>query len=100
MMIFGGAFLVGWGSGRLARGNMALHQRAEYDNKLREAQEELESEKEDIEKRKAESRQTYDAVMNKSAEFELVPSLNSMNIFGEYGNAVGQSPVSYKFGGY
>ena len=79
---------------------MALHQRAEYDNKLREAQEELESEKEDIEKRKAESRQTYDAVMNKSAEFELVPSLNSMNIFGEYGNAVGQSPVSYKFGGY
>ena len=40
------------------------------------------------------------ALLNDPMNFQLVPSHTSMNVIGDYGPAIGQSPVSYQYGGY
>jgi len=62
---------------------------------LSKKERELEDEKEEIEAEKEKKRETYRMLMSEPSSMEMMPSLNNMNTFGEYGSAVGQQGISY-----
>ena len=97
LSIGSGSFLFGWGSGKLSRGTVAqaegqYHQKIlnEAEGKIKEAEEAQEAEEQ--------KNQTvsYNVLTDPSA-FKLAPSYGSLNTFGGYGSAVGQSQLSFQF---
>ena len=62
---------------------------------LSKRERELEDEKEEIEAEKEKKRETYRMLMSEPSRMEMLPSLSSVNTFGEYGAAVGQQGISY-----
>jgi len=95
MALFVGAGAVGWGSGRIARGDVAVKEAETLKSMLSKKERELEDEKEEIEAEKEKKRETYRMLMSEPSSMEMMPSLNNMNTFGEYGSAVGQQGISY-----
>lgn len=94
-----GSFLFGWGAGKLSRGVVAQAE-GEYHQKLiqeAEAKVQEAEEAKEAEEQKA-SNVAYNILTDPTA-FQLAPSRQSLNIFGEYGNAIGQSQLSYQFMG-
>jgi len=95
MALFVGAGAIGWGTGRIARGDVAVKQAETLKSMLSKKERELEGEKEEIEAEKEKKRETYRMLMSEPSSMEMMPSLNNMNTFGEYGSAVGQQGISY-----
>ena len=95
MALFVGAGAIGWGAGRIARGNVAVKEAETLKSMLSKKERELEDEKEEIEAEKEKKRETYRMLMSEPSSMEMMPSLNNMNTFGEYGSAVGQQGISY-----
>ena len=100
MVIFSGASLFGFGLGRLTRGKHAQKEAENYEKMLTmiEAEQKDEEEKEAEEGNSAPS--TNFSMLSDPMDFQMVPSYTSMNVIGEYGPAIGQSAVSYQYGGY
>ena len=95
MALFVGAGAIGWGAGRIARGDVAVKEAETLKSMLSKKERELEDEKEEIEAEKEKKRETYRMLMSEPSSMEMMPSLNNMNTFGEYGAAVGQQGISY-----
>lgn len=95
MALFVGAGAIGWGAGRMARGDIAIREAETLKLMLSKKERELEDEKEEIEAEKEKKRETYRMLMSEPSSMEMMPSLNNMNTFGEYGSAVGQQGISY-----
>ncbi len=95
MALFVGAGAIGWGAGRIARGDVAVKEAETLKSMLSKKERELEDEKEEIEAEKEKKRETYRMLMSEPSSMEMMPSLNNMNTFGEYGSAVGQQGISY-----
>ena len=95
MAVFVGAATVGWGIGRITRGEVAIRDAETLKIMMAEKEREIEDEKEEIEAEKEKKRETYRMLMSEPASMEMMPSLNNMNTFGEYGAAVGQQGISY-----
>ena len=95
MALFVGAGAIGWGAGRIARGDIAVREAETLKSMLSKKERELDEEKEEIEAEKEKKRETYRMLMNEPSSMEMMPSLNNMNTFGEYGSAVGQQGISY-----
>ncbi len=95
MTLFVGAGAIGWGAGRMARGDIAVREAETLKSMLSKKERELDEEKEEIEAEKEKKRETYRMLMNEPSSMEMMPSLNNMNTFGEYGSAVGQQGISY-----
>jgi len=99
MAMVSGSFLFGWGAGKLSRGTVAQAE-TEYhlkilnkaEDKIKEAEEEKEAEV------KKTQEVSYNVLTDPSA-FQLAPSNSSLNIFGEYGSALGQPSLSYHYMG-
>jgi hypothetical protein len=95
MAVFVGAATVGWGMGRISRGEVAIRDAETLKIMMAEKEREIEDEKEEMEAEKEKKRETYRMLMSEPASMEMMPSLNNMNTFGEYGAAVGQQGISY-----
>ena len=95
MALFVGAGAIGWGAGRVVRGDKAVKEAETLKTMLSKKERELEEEKEEIEAEKEKKRETYRMLMSEPSSMEMMPSLNNMNTFGEYGSAVGQQGISY-----
>ena len=95
MAVFTGAALLGWGGGRITRGDSAVKDAETLKIMMAEKEREIEGEKEEIEVEKEKKRETYRMLMSEPSSIEMLPSLNSMNVFGEYGSAVGQQGITY-----
>ena len=95
MALFVGAGAIGWGAGRMARGDKAVKEAETLKSMLSKKEMELDEEKEEIEAEKEKKRETYRMLMSEPSSMEMMPSLNNMNTFGEYGSAVGQQGISY-----
>ena len=95
MAVFVGAGAIGWGVGRITRGEVAVKQAETLKGMLSKKEKELEEEKEEIEAEKEKKRETYRMLMSEPANMEMMPSLSNMNTIGEYGAAVGQQGISY-----
>ncbi len=95
MALFVGAGAIGWGAGRITRGDVAVKEAETLKSMLSKKERELEDEKEEIEAEKEKKRETYRMLMSEPSSMEMMPSLNNMNTFGEYGSAVGQQGISY-----
>ena len=95
MAVFVGAATVGWGIGRITRGEVAIRDAETLKIMMAEKEREIEDEKEEIEAEKEKKRETYRMLMSEPASMEMMPSLTNMNTFGEYGAAVGQQGISY-----
>ena len=95
MAVFAGAGALGWGAGRITRGDIATKDAENLKVMLAEREQEIESEKEEIEAEKEKKRETYRMLMSEPSSMEMMPSFGGMNTFGEYGAAVGQQGISY-----
>ena len=95
MAVFAGAGTLGWGIGRITRGEVATQEAETLKIMMAEKEREIEDEKEEIESEKEKKRETYRMLMSEPSSMEMMPSLNSMNVFGEYGSAIGQHGISY-----
>lgn len=95
MAVFVGAATAGWGMGRISRGEVAVRDAETLNIMMAEKEREIEDEKEEIEAEKEKKRETYRMLMSEPASMEMMPSLNNMNTFGEYGAAIGQQGISY-----
>jgi len=95
MAVFVGAGALGWGAGRITRGDLAIKNAETLKVMLAEREQEMESEKEEIEAEKEKKRETYRMLMSEPSSIKMRPSFGSMNTFGEYGAAVGQQGISY-----
>jgi len=95
MAVFVGAGALGWGVGRITRGDMATKEAETLKVMLAEREQEMETEKEEIEAEKEKKRETYRMLMSEPSSIKMRPSFGSMNTFGEYGAAVGQQGISY-----
>jgi hypothetical protein len=95
----GGSALVGISIGRLGRGSIAQKEAESFTNMIHKIEEDYEAEKEAEEERKAEQNTQVNnqAMMLTNPEnFTLAPLAYDMGLgFGEYGNAVGQSLLTY-----
>ena len=98
-----GSSSLGFGLGRLSRGTVAQHEAENYERVLAAAEEEA-AEAEENEAETNQQKQNHFssemALLNDPMNFQLVPSHTSMNVIGDYGPAIGQSAVSYQYGGY
>tara|TARA_R110000824_G_scaffold61931_5_gene164351 strand:+ start:399 stop:935 length:537 start_codon:yes stop_codon:yes gene_type:complete len=100
MVIFSGASLFGFGLGRLTRGNIAQREAENYERVLTTIEEEQEEKEEkDAEENEGGSKSNL-SFLSDPMDFHMVPSHTSMNVIGDYGPAIGQSAVSYQYGGY
>jgi len=95
MAVFAGAGALGWGVGRITRGDIATKDAETLKVMLAEREQEIESEKEEIEAEKEKKRETYRMLMSEPSSMEMMPSFGGMNTFGEYGAAIGQQGISY-----
>ena len=105
MVIGVGCLGLGWGLGALVRGTGAQKQAEYYEKVIATAEEEQkEADENEAEENEAEEQQaqnnTNRFMLSDPLSFEPTPSSSSLNIFGEYGPAIGQSPMSYQYGGY
>ena len=95
----GGSALVGLSFGRLFRGNMAQKEAEEYTQMIHKLEADYEAEKEAEEEKKAEHQTQVDSqamMLTNPENFTLAPLAYDMGLgFGEYGNAVGQSLLTY-----
>ena len=95
----GGSLLVGISVGRLGRGSIAQKEAESFTNMIHKIEEDYEAEKEAEEEKKAEQKTQVNnqAMMLTNPEnFTLAPLAYDMGLgFGEYGNAVGQSLLTY-----
>jgi len=95
----GGAMLLGLSVGRLSRGHLAQKEAEDYQKMMNKLEADYEDEKEAEEEKRAEHKTNIDnnAMMLTSPEqFTLAPLPYDMGLgFGEYGNAVGQSMLTY-----
>lgn len=95
--IFSGALLFGYGFGKLNRGTVAQSEAEHYQGLIKEAENEV---KEAEDKKKAETEAKNNAAYNlltNPDSFTAYPMGNGINVFGEYGSAVGQNMLSYKY---
>tara|TARA_R110002020_G_scaffold161643_4_gene346933 strand:- start:651 stop:1190 length:540 start_codon:yes stop_codon:yes gene_type:complete len=105
MVIGAGCLGLGWGLGALFRGTDA-QKKAEYYEKVisaaeSEAEEALQEEEEAREAEEQNSQNnTNHMMLTDPLQFQPSPSPGSLNLFGEYGAALGQTPMSYTYGGY
>jgi hypothetical protein len=95
MAVFVGAGALGWGAGRITRGDLAIKKAETLKVMLAEREKEINIEKEEIETEKEKKRETYRMLMSEPSSIKMRPSFGSMNTFGEYGAAVGQQGISY-----
>ena len=95
MAVFVGAGALGWGAGRITRGDLAIKNAETLKVMLAERENEINTEKEEIEAEKEKKRETYRMLMSEPSSIKMRPSFGSMNTFGEYGAAVGQQGISY-----
>tara|TARA_R110000851_G_scaffold34266_3_gene91117 strand:- start:846 stop:1412 length:567 start_codon:yes stop_codon:yes gene_type:complete len=97
MAMVSGSFLFGWGSGKLSRGTVAQAE-GQYNQKILNEAEGKIKEAEEAQEAEEQKNQTvsYNVLTDPSA-FKLAPSYGSLNTFGGYGSAVGQSQLSYQF---
>jgi|TARA_R110001583_G_scaffold59526_4_gene176976 hypothetical protein len=95
MAVFVGAGALGWGAGRITRGDLAIKNAETLKVMLAEREKEINTEKEEIEAEKEKKRETYRMLMSEPSSIKMRPSFGSMNTFGEYGAAVGQQGISY-----
>lgn len=95
MAVFVGAGALGWGAGRITRGDLAIKNAETLKVMLAEREKEIKTEKEEIEAEKEKKRETYRMLMSEPSSIKMRPSFGSMNTFGEYGAAVGQQGISY-----
>jgi hypothetical protein len=96
MAILTGSLMFGFGAGKLSRGVVAQAETVHQEKRLQEAEDKVQ-EAEDEKKAEEERRSnTAYTMLTDPTAFELAPSRNSLNIFGEYGSALGQPTMSYQ----
>lgn len=95
----GGSLLVGVSVGRLGRGSLAQKEAESFTDIIHKIEEDYEAEKEAEEEKKAEQKTNVDnqaMMLTNPEQFTLAPIPYDMGLgFGEYGNAVGQSLLTY-----
>ncbi len=95
----GGALLMGLSFGRLSRGHSAQKEAEEYLKMMNKLEADYEEEKEAEEEKRAEQQNHIDnnaMMLTNPEQFSLAPLPYDMGLgFGEYGNAVGQSLLTY-----
>ena len=102
LTILTGAMLFGYGAGRLNRGTSAQGDAENYEATIAKAEEEAEEEKDKKEQaaeQQKESKKTESHLLYNHESFSLAPSSNGLMGFGEYGSAVGQQGISYRYMG-
>jgi len=95
--VFTGALLFGYGFGKLNRGTVAHAEAEYYENIIKDAEEEVKSAEED---KKAEQGARNDAALNLLTNpdaFTPSPIGSGISVFGEYGSAIGQNMLSYRY---
>ena len=99
MALLTGSLMFGFGAGKLSRGVVAQAETNYQQKRLQEAEDKVQ--KAEDEKKAEEERRSNTAytMLTDPTAFELAPSRNSLNIFGEYGSALGQPTLSYQFNG-
>jgi hypothetical protein len=99
MLGLGGAILLGTSLGRLSRGHLAQKEAEEYLNMMNRLEADYEEEKEAEEEKRAEQQTNINnnaMMLSNPEQFTLAPLPYDMGLgFGEYGNAVGQSLLTY-----
>jgi len=95
----GGALLLGMSLGRLGRGNLAQKDAEDFTQMIHKLEADYEAEKEAEEEKRAEEKTHIDGqalMLTNPDQFHLAPLPYDMGLgFGEYGNAVGQSMLTY-----
>lgn len=102
LVILSGAMLFGFGAGRMNRGTSAQQESENYEAIIAKAEEEAqeaEDEKKQAEEQKKQAKQTESHLLYNHESFNLSPSSNGLMGFGEYGSAVGQQGISYRYMG-
>ena len=94
-----GALLLGLSFGRLARGNLAQKDAEDFTKMIHKLEADYEAEKESENEKKTEQKKHIDGqamMLTNPEQFTLAPIPYDMGLgFGEYGNAVGQSLLTY-----
>ncbi len=99
LAMISGSLLFGYGAGRLSRGKVAQSEAEYYQDVIKKAEEEFEAEKEEKEAEEKKQQSQTQNILRNPDKFQLSPSYPSLNVLGEYGPAIGQSQLSYKFMG-
>ena len=102
LILLSGAMLFGFGAGRMNRGTAAQNEAENYEAIISKAEaevQEAEDEKKAAEERKQEAKNTESHLLYNHESFNLTPSSNGLLGIGEYGAAVGQQGISYRYMG-
>jgi len=102
LILISGAMLFGFGAGRMNRGTTAQSEAENYEAIIAKAEEEVqdaEDEKKAAEEKKQEAKSAESHLLYNHESFNLSPSSNGLLGIGEYGAAVGQQGISYRYMG-
>ena len=99
LALMSGSLLFGFGAGKLSRGVTAQAETLFQENKLKEAEDKIKEAEEEKEAQEERNNTTAYNVLTDPTAFQLAPAKGGLNIFGEYGPAVGQAPLSYEYRG-
>tara|TARA_R110000851_G_scaffold37876_1_gene97511 strand:+ start:4241 stop:4828 length:588 start_codon:yes stop_codon:yes gene_type:complete len=97
MAMVSGSFLFGWGAGKLSRGTVAQAETEFHKKILNKAEEKIKEAEEEKEAEVVKSQEISYNVLTDPTAFQLGPSKASLNTFGDYGSALGQSHLSYSY---
>ena len=102
LILLTGGLLFGLGVGRLQRGTSAQNEAESYESIILKAEQEaheIEEEKQEKEEQQKEAKQAESNLLYNHESFGLTTSSNGLMGFGEYGSAVGQQGISYRYMG-
>ena len=99
MAILTGSLLFGWGAGKLSRGTVAQAEAEYHEQIIAKAEEKVKKVGEAEEKKAEAGKQNAYNILTDPASFKLAAPGGNLNVFGEYGSAIGQSQLSYQYMG-
>ena len=97
-MVFG-SMMFGFGAGKLSRGMVAQKESEYHQNIIAKAEEKVKEAEEAKEAEEQKNQQQSYSILTAPTAFQLAPSNSSLNVFGEYGSALGQPSLSYNYMG-
>ena len=84
---------------KLSRGMVAQKESEYHQNIIAKAEEKVKEAEEAKEAEEQKNQQQSYSILTDPTAFQLAPSNSSLNVFGEYGSALGQPSLSYNYMG-